>query len=158
MDALLVKKNVFKANVASAEKAIEKTVGDVGAITDKEYDTHEEDLDKTQERLTVLLVKSADSEIRKMFEVKWQVIAAMLPKLQLLPFGRNLQEWLLFKDLFQAGVYNNKNWIGAQKNYISSANYSDAWTRLNARYENKCELVDTLKNSFCSLWCSRNLL
>ncbi|KAJ8887641.1 hypothetical protein PR048_013859 [Dryococelus australis] len=179
MESLLAKKKVFKANITHAEKAVSKVKrGEKCAIavhmqriefmmaeTDKllanicmeakneeEYNTNEEELGDAQERLTALMIRLAENGV-------------ILPKLQLPVFSGNLQRWISSKDPFEAADHQNYNFTGAQKDYkgllhneavsliksvpVNSANYIEAWTNLNARYEKKSELIDsTLKQLF----------
>ncbi|KAJ8866324.1 hypothetical protein PR048_032167 [Dryococelus australis] len=129
----------------------------VEAKNKEAYNTHEEELGDAQERLTALMIKLAElgAENKK-------------DECRNLPvFSGNLHEWISIKDLFEAVVHHNSQLTGAQKlQYckgllqgeaaalvksipVSSVNYIEAWTILNARYENKLELIDsTLKQLF----------
>ncbi|GBN58736.1 hypothetical protein AVEN_181857-1, partial [Araneus ventricosus] len=92
-----------------------------------------------------------------------------LPKLSLPTFTGNINEWITFKDLFNAAVNNNSSLSDSQRltylklslKYeafkiiqsipVSDSNYKIAWNLLEERYSNKREQVFALIKRLMSL-------
>jgi len=85
-----------------------------------------------------------------------------LPAIELPSFNGNFEQWISFKDLFQATVGSNSSLSGAQKlQYLKSAvkgdassliqsyqvtddNYNEAWESLMERYDIKKDIVNAI--------------
>lgn len=91
-----------------------------------------------------------------------------LPKISIPTFSGNYSEWTTFKDLYVSLVHNNASLESVQKMHylkgylsgeaeqllryvpITAANYEEAWSTLNSRYNNKKYLANCLLKRFVS--------
>lgn len=92
-----------------------------------------------------------------------------LPKIQIKPFSGDLTEWDTFRDLFISTVHSNQNLSPCQKFYylktflvgepfnllthisVTDTNYTEAWEKLDKRYNKKGHIATALVKKFINL-------
>ncbi|KAJ8877113.1 hypothetical protein PR048_021565 [Dryococelus australis] len=158
MESLLAKNKVFKTNVRQAEKVAEEINGGVGAIAvhRKRVELMVDEIDKLLTNICIEAKKeeqynSNEAELGKINNTNPKISTprdgqrdsdemkhkgnseVRLPILQLPVFNGNLQEWVTFKDLYEAVLQYLKGLLKGEAAAvlnsipISSANYSEAW-------------------------------